>query len=399
MDSFLDRVCIPLAVERYSLEAELVRRLKPAANALRDMPESWFNWIAPQYFAHTLFRKNGRAKDHLAALERRGCAEHEKVFVRERMERPWRFVFCKVDRSVGHDCHVMSDMIEGGSFLLYSPALSRTQVDIPNICAFLLLLDDLEIGYQTYGPIMYFVGLQAWDIQYLARLIDPKASTPASTAAVIDANPVPFMALARGAMYPMVVHKQDLLVHCMCTVAMSDFDPEPFAGAFTIEKKGSVTRLELTRMSGHPHFARIYHDADKHRVEIHAATMRGWNALVTHLTAAGYNIPPDAIRTVSFGYRELIHELLGKKTPKDSYEALFSPPPPTAAQNREIEKMNALFDEYTEELSRGVRPDIDALAARYGVDPAVVAEVARTLDSLHASRERPPKRRPDSRRR
>ena len=123
------------------------------------MPESWFNWIASQYFGHRLFRQDGLASSYLPRLGSMGRSESEPDFVRYRLLHPWRFVFCMRIEEIEPDYHVMSNMLTREIFLLFSPALVRTIRDVGKPYSFLLLLDDLNIGFQTYGPIRYFRSL------------------------------------------------------------------------------------------------------------------------------------------------------------------------------------------------------------------------------------------------
>jgi hypothetical protein len=103
----------------------------------------------------------------------------------------------------------MKDAISGETFLLYSPGIFQTNTEAGDVIKFWFLL----IGFngecwQTFGPLVYFRGIQPFDLFFFAKQIKPEILFQSEIQDVIEANPIPFAMLFSGAELP--THRDDL---------------------------------------------------------------------------------------------------------------------------------------------------------------------------------------------
>lgn len=376
IDAFLDRFLIGYAVERERLDTLFARELAPYRKAVTRFPEQWPDHALPQYVGYRLFRRTGLAERYLSHAIMKTRSGEEVDFLAAQVARPWVLSFFSITKLSDPLFFEAVDVFTGESHIVYSPGIDDILKHAGPVSMLFLLLGFNGHCWQTYGPMPYFLGIQPFDILYLAKLVDPHVRHMEDVPAVIDAHPVPFMVLYVGANIPLVMHKEHLTVSCRSEVKNYDFDPERVPAAAIIEHKQHVYRLTLPDSEGFPHFAACYYHEKKRHLTITAMTDWGYGEMVRLLDACGHRVPAVMAVRASTGMLSILKEYYPfKLNDADPYARIFAQPPPSAGEKKELAKINAVFAEVVAAHNAGGAVDARSLADRHGID----IETARQL--------------------
>lgn len=376
VDAFLDRFLVAYAIQRERLDTLFAREIAPYRKAVKHLPEKWPFHGLPQYAAYRLFRFNGLAARYRSHAVMKTRNDEEMDFLASQVERPWVMSFFSVTQLSDPLFFEAVDVFTGGSHIIYSPGIGDILSKAGPVSMLFLLIGFNGRCWQTYGPMPYFQGIQAFDVLYLAKLVDPRVQRMEDIPAVIDAHPVPFMVLYVGANIPLVMHKEHLTVSCRSEVKNYDFDPGRFSSPAIIEHKQQVYRLTLPDSEGFPHYASCYYHEKKRHLIITALTEWGHGEMVRLLEECGHRVPVFMSVCATLGMLTILKDYYPFKVNDEvPYAKIFAQPPPSAENGKELAKINAAFAEVAEAFNAGGAIDARSLADRHGID----IETARQL--------------------
>jgi hypothetical protein len=273
----------------------------------------------------------------------------------------------------------MKDAISGETFLLYSPGISQTNTEAGgNIKFWFFLIGFNGECWQTFGPLVYFRGIQPFDIFFFAKLLNREILSQSEIQDVIEANPVPFAMLFSGAELPVTFHKKGMLVFNKSEFHVKDFSPDKFEDDFIVEKKHPIYMLSLKRRHMFPHFAKCFFHAKKNLFILTAMTARGYDNLVSALNKQGNEFPcaPEIFATPAMLH--LVRQVLNIDVDMNPYEKHFSKK--TSPETKSgIDKINVFLRHLVGKLNNNEEYDIAELAGKAGIDLENAEQIAESL--------------------
>jgi hypothetical protein len=372
----IDDFLIPYADEKEGLGSKIAQQLKNYRKVINRMPKGWLEWLLPQLIAHRLFKKNGLAGTYILKEELQRRSPEEREYFQFQIDHPWRFTYCSIENHVSKDFFEMKDAITEEKFLLYSQGVSEILEETGGtVSLWFFLMGSNGECFQTYGTIIYYKGIQPFDLFYFAKQIKNDIVFLTEVQDVIESNPIPFTMTYIGALTPVTYHKDDMVVFNNSEYYVKDFKAENYAEDFIIEEKHPIYMLSLKKWNGFPHFAKCYYHAKKNRFLIMSMTIRGYGELVAILNKHGNNFPlnPDTLATPAMLY--IAKEVLNVDMETDPYDKHFAKKP-SPSESVELDKINALLRSLMPLINNRKKYDIAELAQKTGVD----VEVARNLE-------------------
>jgi hypothetical protein len=367
-EKFVDEFLLYFIAKNERLEEKIFRQLAGFGNVMTMMPESWARMLVSQLIVHKTFKKDGVAGGYIHHAEILRRNEEELEFFQFQIDHPWRFSFCTMENYLLHDVYEMKDAVSGETFIVYSPGISQTNTQAGGAIKFWFLL----IGFngecwQTYGPLVYFRGIQPFDLFFFAKQIKPEILFQTDVQEVIESNPIPFAMLFSGAELPVTYHKKDMLVFHKSEFHVKEFFPEKYEEDFIVEKKHPIFMLELKRWRSFPHFAKCFFHAKKNLFIITAMTERGYDSLISSLNKSGNEFPSGPEIRATPSMLHLAKRVLNVNVDMNPYEKHFAKKPSPEHQ-MEIDKINVFLKLLMDRLNKKKDYDIAELAEKAGID-------------------------------
>ncbi|HEN20890.1 MAG TPA: hypothetical protein ENN86_02650 [Desulfobacteraceae bacterium] len=362
----IDDFLIYYAASLNNLEKQMSREFDAFKHASGEIGEEWVNRLKAQYLAHRIFREEGLIRKLLNHAELKRLTGEEMKFLREQSEQPWRFSFSVIVEEPEEDFFLMEDVFSEERFLLYSPGVTDTAKERPVRLWFNLIAYN-GACWQSYGPIGAFNSFDADDIFFFATELDPALEDEEDVNLHIWKDPVPYMMLLSGSALPVTIHRDDELVSVLAEYDLESINSKAFDKNFTKEYSGEVYRFMLKGWEEHPHFSTIYYDESKKIILLSAFTDIGFERLVEALRECGHDFPDEPSLRVHPTMLVTAEKILGKEPELNEYEKLFRKKPDKESEAM-LEKLNKFMSMVIPEINAGRKPDIDALAAKAGLD-------------------------------
>lgn len=367
----VDDFLIYYAARTSRVAPEFDSQLKRSKATVKKLPSNWTALAKSQYIAHRIFKSGGLVNNyiHQPALQARSAAE--RAFLQRQIECPWRFSFGVVKEAPAAHVYRMEDAFRGDDYYLYSPGMTRLLAE-HSARLWLHLIAFNGVCWQSFGPMISFHSFDADDIFFFSGELNPRIESEEDLVAELEGNPLPYMMLMCGASFPQVFHHGDEVVHLQAAVPVDRFSADRLPKDFIASYNKGVYRLALRGWHEFPHYAIAYYHERKQELLLGALTDRGFGKLTGAMQQAGFHIPGADVR-VRPQMVQTILQVLNKKINLNPYGQLFeNEPEPRAAG--QIDKINAVLKLALPYINNHEQPDIDALAAQAGVDPADVRE-------------------------
>ena len=321
--TIIDQTLLPLAMQDGGLRSTFVKRIQREYRAFAEkMPGNWRTALSEQYIVSQLFGVKCLAQNYLEHRRVQRLSARERDFLEEQLQHPWSFAFMRPVENLGNDFFEMRDLISEETFLLYSPGISQYEAKMQMSMYFALRSFNGQC-YQTYGPIMYFLRLQIFDVMFFASQLDSTTRDYDELSELIQEDPVPFMTLILGSEYPVTMHKSDHIVVCQSQLHLPNLELTALGKAFIIQEKDDVYELRLKHWNKYPHFATCYYDSDKGILLASALTERGYDKLIDALVDFDITLPETPEILVTPAGQSLAETLLGRKIVTNPYAKLF----------------------------------------------------------------------------
>jgi hypothetical protein len=260
----------------------------------------------------------------------------------------------------------MEDVFSDKEFHLYSPGVTKTLED-QSIILWLNLIAYNGKCWQSYGPIGAYKSFEPDDIYFFATELKPDIADEEDLLANLEYNPIPYMMLISGANYPMIYNKEDQVINVMAEYELDDINTKSLTKSFKTEYNKGVYRLSLKNWSEPPHFSQAFFDENKKIILLSSMTDRGFKALAEGLNDYGLNFSADPFLRVNLTMLTTASDILKRKIKLNEYEHLFKKETSPAEQEN-LDKLNTLLKFVMSDINAGLKPDIEVLANKTGVD-------------------------------
>ena len=371
----IDDFLIYYAAQQDRLNREVEKKLSRYRHVTKQLPEAWYNMTLSQYIAHRVFREEGLIKKYINHSGLSHLTEKQMDFLEFQKQHPWRFSFAEITGRPEQDFFEMRDVFTDEPYLIYSPGMSDIKLAQNPVLWFNLLAYNGEC-FQTYGPITGYPAFEPEDIMFFATELNRGHwfENDSELMENVEQNPVPYMLLYSGSTSPLTFHKDDQIVHVLAEYIDDSFDTDVFGSKFTKEYSQKVYKLSPTGWDKFPHYSAVYYDEKEELLTIYSMTDRGFRELVDLLNDCGYSLSYEPDVRVNMLMVETAKNILRKEIEINEYEKLFTIDE-QKGDSEPLKNINAMLAELVPHINAGKKPDLEALASRYGVEPETVREI------------------------
>jgi hypothetical protein len=369
----VDDFLMHYVAQREGLEREMDQRLSGFRKVTKELQQSWINLLKAQYIGHRIFKKEGLIKKYLNHAAVKALPAEQRSYLERQSAVPWRYSYSAITANPEADFYEMEDVFSGENYLLYSPSVTKILAEA-SVSLWFNLIGFNGSCWQSFGPVINFLGLVPDDIFFFATELNPRIETEEDLMADIEQNPFPYLMLISGSRYPFTVQGKDEILHLVAEHPLESFDGSRFKKDFTVEYADSVYRIRSGAWGEPPHFAAAYYAEDRKILLLTALTDRGFQSLVNQLNKNGLGIPTEPDIRVHLPMLINVKHILGKELQLNPYEDLFESKS-TPAEQDTMDNLNRLLSLALPFINAGQEPDIPALAKQAGVDEETAREV------------------------
>jgi hypothetical protein len=377
-DRVVDEFLINYAAGRNNLEHEMNVRFAAYKHITQKFQKEWVNMLKSQYITHKIFKKGGLVKTYLNHPALNKLKLDERKYLEFQAENPWRFSFSVIKGNPAESFYIMEDVFREEEFLIYSPGITVTLKAQPVILWFNMIAFNGSC-WQSYGPIGAYRSFEPDDIFFFATELRPDIENEEELLENLENNPLPYLMLLCGANYPLIANKKDQMLHVMAEYDIENLDTKSLTAGFKTEYNKGIYRLSLRKWSEHPHFAQAYYNEKNKKITLSSMTDRGFKAPVKGLNEYGYDFESDPFVRVNLTMLKTASDILKRKIDALKYDHLFSKESSPAVKEG-VEKLNIFLNLAMPDINSGLQPDIDALAAKAGIDRDTAKELIAQID-------------------
>jgi hypothetical protein len=366
--SVVDNFLVIYAASKDKLNQKFEKRIKQYQLDFNKMPDDWRFYLEDQFIAHQIFKEGGLIAKYLNHVEIGYRSSRELKYLRQQKEHPWRFSFSVIRDKPHPDFYMMHDLFTGGDYLLYSPGVSQLLFKIPTVHTWFNLIRFDGKCMQSYGPISYYKSFDREDIRFFSRQLNPDIETDEDIIHQIEAKPIPYCMLLRGALVPPVSTKSHRIKNFVAKYDVDDFRTEDFEGPFEVEYSEGIYRLGLKNWDEFPHYTAAYYDEKEQLLHLTAMTSKGFEELAKAVNACGIDCAPEPHDEVSPEMINIASNILGREITVNPFEELFKPPPPSLEDQKNRDAVNHYLDLLMDAINNNKEPDIRKMAAEANID-------------------------------
>src|SRR5690606_34089529 len=126
------------------------------------------------------------------------------------------------------------------------------------------------------------------DIYFFATELNHSIESEDDLLNDVEENPIPYMALAYGSDFPIIMTEGIEVVQIASEVPAEEFNMQELKKLFTIEYVEGVFKLTHDQWSGSPHFAAAYYEEDNKMIVLNALTDKGYLNMANLLHQSGF---------------------------------------------------------------------------------------------------------------
>ncbi|HZG23815.1 MAG TPA: hypothetical protein VEZ17_04505, partial [Chitinophagaceae bacterium] len=271
---------------------------------------------------HRIFKQNGLIAKYLKHAAIKDLAPEEQNYLRQRAAHPWRFSFSEIKANPANDFYEMADVFTGHTYLLYSISTTQILSERP-VLLWLNLIGFNGECWETYGPITGLQSFNADDIFFYATELDPSIESEVDLSKNLENNPVPYLMLMTGSVYPLVHHGDFEVLQVTSESHSAALDTQAIKKKFRLEYAEGVFKVSHDLWSEPPHFAEAYYEEDRGIMLLLALTDRGYLEMAQSLKVYGITFPVDPEIRLHLPMLTVIKDLLKKDVELNPYSRLF----------------------------------------------------------------------------
>ncbi len=373
----IDEFLLYYTAARYNLERDMNRRFASYMHIMREFQKEWVNLLKAQFIVHKIFKKDGLIKKMLNHSTLHNLLKKERDYLERQALQPWKFSFSVINGQPAENFYNMTDVFTGGEYLLYSPGVTDI-IKNQSVRLWFNLIGYNGLCWQSYGPIGAYSSFDPDDIYFFATEVNPEIEYDDEVLDDVEHDPLPYMMLLSGSVYPVTVHKGDEIVINMAEYDLDTLDTMGLSGNFRKEYNAGVWRLSLKGKGGIPHFSQAYYDENEKILLLSAMTDRGFQALVKNINKYGFHFSEKPFVRVHPSMLIVTERILKRKITLNKYETLFTVES-SEEEKKEIEQLNNFMHMVLDIVNKGGDPDIEDLARKTGIDVETARDLFRLL--------------------
>ena len=365
------------AVRKEKVLGSFNRLMRKKRKSAEKLPESWHEMAVSQVAAGQVFLHPRRTRKFLRNYrdelgpEERSLLQH---FIRE----PWFYAVLALEDTLEMGFFTVVDAETRDKLLLYSPAvqdISRTGAKL-----YLTLLFHNGECYQTFGPLHYHRGFQAYDFEYFAKQLSPLFYVENGLSATIANNPAAFLLLDTWTEFPHFVFRDEIVQICSDEISLDDFDPQKYSKDFDIDTKQEIVQCRLKGHDSPLRTAAVYYDRSKKKLFVQATSLELYRKIHSVL-AEDFVLSEEPHWLASFNMNLAARQILDKEMPATSYVNMFeeNKEPVSLEEQKHLDTLNAFIKELSRRRNEGIPCSLEELARKHGVD----LEIARQAQEIY----------------
>jgi hypothetical protein len=371
----IDEFLLYYAARRDKLDHDFETKFSRFKNSVSGMPSNWYGLIKAQYIVHRIFKEKGLIHKYLNHVAIRQLEAEKEDYLKQAAQHPWRFTFSEIVGNPSKDFYEMEDVFSGETFLLYSPSISQLLSEQSVLLWFNLISFNGEC-WQSFGPVAAFKSFDGDDVFFYATELRDSIGSEEDLLADLDDNPVPYMMLAIGSNYPLVVNSGLEVVQVLSENYPSSFDLQLLKKDFHIEQQKGVYKLTQATLSAPPYFAEAYYDEKRQILLLFALSDQGYDQMALKLQRHQLMTSDMPEVRVHLPMLTVTKQLLKKNIELNPYSQRFETKP-SPANEIMMDKLNELLMIAMQDINAGKRPDVETLAKKFGIDREEVNELLR----------------------
>jgi len=340
------------------------------------------NSMRAQFMYHCIFKHDGKIKNYLKQSEVKQLPESDFEYLKQLSKYPSQFVFSVIKEKPAPDFFVMADILTEEELLVYSPGISRTLKDRPNVLTWFTQLHFNGECYQSYGPNSYFLSLFPSDILYVTMYLT-ETDFSVSLDMLIQEDPFPFLSLCKFSELPVIIHEDDLICSCITEIDMSNKTLlKPLHNHFELQTKEGVTRYTHPEWSGFPHFARLYYDSSLKVLHLTTQTERSYKHFADILRKHNIQIGEFPNERFTPTAQLILNEMMDEDFASDSYEFLFEEDESFSPEQDEgLETVNSFLNDIIPMVNANKTIRLKALADQYDLSIEDARGIIKSLET------------------
>lgn len=361
--------------EGQRLSLPLGKQLRKHSRDFERMPEGWLGATLSQHLMGRVFGREQLIKKFFVSSEAVRHSDAELEWCRSFHADPWWYMVYTVERQEAGELLWIRDVADGEQHLLCSRATVMLQREGHRV--FLALVFRRGELLQTFSLIHSWVGLQPFDFQAYARVLDSACLRAHGLSRVVEQQLLAFLLLDLVATIPHMVFRGRELEYYTGAYRVSGFDPSDYElEGWKLEEKHGVLAIRPQPVEFPRDYVGLYYEKARKTLHIAADSVEQYRELVDFSL---YEL--DAEPQLHFSQLMWVAMAMAgvKEPPLLDLLKHFSPEPELDEAEDEddegpvlssdIDTINAFMNHMTECENNGVAFDLDQMAAEYGVDP------------------------------
>ncbi|WP_157963306.1 hypothetical protein [Algoriphagus litoralis] len=331
------------------------------------------NWsrFKSQYIVHEIFKNKKLISSYLNHSQIKALPQETFSLLHALSEEEWRYTFWQIQANPAPDFFWALDLVSLKEFLLFSPGVSA-YLKTGNPKFFGGLIHPTENNcFQTFGPLVSYLSMDADDLFYFAAEVDPLLyESGQDIADIISDELFMFLLLAAFGHIPAQIYSGYELVFVSGEVELEDIDFSALSQFFTIEYNPPIVKIVHKEYGEFPHYANAYFHEEQQVLYLSSMTDYGYEHLISDLERL--NLPIDAEPQVRLhlSMKMAVEEIFRKKVEMMPYEKHFvKDTDASASSSIELEKLNHFLQRLMPLLNSKKEVDIDRLIDETGAEP------------------------------
>lgn len=331
------------------------------------------NWsrFKSQYIVHEIFKNNRLISTYLNHAQIKALPEESRNLLNSLSVKPWRYTFWQIQDCPAPDFFWARDLISLENFLLFSPGVSSyMKSDNPIFFGGMIHASE-ENCYQTFGPLVSYLGMDTDDLFYFASEVDPKRyDTGEDVADIIAENLFMFLLPAAYGHIPAQIHGGHEFVFVTGEVDMENFELDRVSQLFKVEYNPPVFKMEHKEFGEFPHYAHSYFHEEDQVLSLSAMTDFGYEQLVSSFNQLKIPVDPAPHVRLHLSMKMAVEEIFRKKVEMTPFEKHFAKGPKVeGSSNKELDKLNHFLQRLMPMLNSNKEIDLDQLIDETGAEP------------------------------
>lgn len=367
-DKVLDQFLMIFISKRERMVQKMDTFKQKYGHIIRKMPGDFFPRAMAEYIMGKTLAPDGLIHKYLDHPQLLSQDEAERRLLEFLAGNPWRYCFAHIADHPAPNFFLLSDAFLGDEFLLYSPGIENYWGEGRERDLYFLLTGFNGLCWHTYGVIVPMKSFTPDDIYFYGTEVFPEVDSDATLLDSVYKDPMPYMMLASGMEYPVMMNSGNLIRHWVAVDAIDSIDTEALKKQLSIRWNKDIYRISHKKWTDPPHFATAYFNENSCELTRYAMTETGFRELTRILINAGLPIGQNEDYSVGVSMMMTMEDILKRKIHLHEYETFFPEKNDNPISQKELDKINRFMNLLLPYINAGKQPDLNVLAQHSGID-------------------------------